>query len=67
MGSRVDIHLAVVGNDARIGLDQARKGENPEIRHQARGWMGLRCSRILGRSDVCVDGSQIIVGGALEA
>ena len=67
MGSRVDIHLAVGGNDARIGLDQARISENLEIRRQARGWMGLRCSRILGRSNVCVDGCQIIVGGELEA
>ena len=67
MGSRVDIHLAVVGNDARIELDRAMISETPEIRRPARGWMSLRCSRILGHGDVCVDGCQIIVGGELEA
>ncbi len=57
----------MVGNDARIGLDLAMISENPEIRHQACGWMGLRYSRIVGCSDVCIDGCRIIVGVELEA
>jgi len=67
MGSRVDIHLAEGGNDAKIGLDQATINENHETKHQPRGWKGLRCSQILAHSGGCVDVCQIVRGDELAA
>jgi len=67
MGSRVDIHLAEGGNDARKGLDQATINENHGIEHQPRGWRGLRCSQIVVHSGGCVDVCQKVGVDGLAA